>query len=132
MRRKYHQQLLDLQDDLSSQKNQMMAQFDDALRRREHEYRCKMDEVSVSLQSKEQTINTLHRESTTKAKQLETLRHEIEEKSDKMADLERLLQDSQLRYMEEVNGKDTRLVDIMVLHTSELGRPFVCDVRWNP
>ena len=94
-RRKYQQRLLEVEADLEAQKTHMLAQFDGVLRQREHEYRCKLDELCSTLESRDLKVSSLSSECA-------SLRAEVT-RTAVLDEEERRRQEIQWRLQEEAN-----------------------------
>ena len=102
-RRKYQQRLLEVEADLDSQKTHMLAQFDGVLRQREHDYRCKLDELSSVLESRDQRVSLLSSECASLRAEVTSVRKELEERTAVHSEEERKGQEVQWRLQEEAN-----------------------------
>ena len=102
-RRKYQQRLLEVEADLESQKVHMLAQFDGVLRQREHEHRCKLDELSSTLESRDLKVSSLSSECATLRAEVAAVRKELDDRTVAMDGEGRRGQEVQWRLQEEAN-----------------------------
>lgn len=102
-RRKYQQRLLEVEADLESQKVHMLAQFDGVLRQREHEHRCKLDELSSTLESRDLKVSSLSSECATLRAEVAAVRKELDDRTVAMDEEGRRGQEVQWRLQEEAN-----------------------------
>ena len=102
-RRKYQQRLLEVEADLEAQKAHMLAQFDGVLRQREHEHRCKLDELCSTLESRDLKVSSLSSECASLRAEVTAARKELDEKTAVLDEEERKRQEIQWRLQEEAN-----------------------------
>lgn len=102
-RRKYQQRLLEVEADLDSQKAHMLAQFDGVLRQREHEHRCKLDEMSSVLESRDQRVSSLSSDCTALQAEVAAVKKELDDRTAVHEEKERKGQEIQWRLQEEAN-----------------------------
>ena len=102
-RRKYQQRLLEVEADLEAQKTHMLAQFDGVLRQREHEYRCKLDELCSTLESRDLKVSSLSSECVSLRAEVTAVRKELDDRTAVLDEEERRRQEIQWRLQEEAN-----------------------------
>ena len=101
LKRKYQQRLIELETDLEAQKTHMLAEFDNILRQREHEYRSRLDELTAVAEGREQRVHTLTRESAGLRREVESLQKDLKDKCEEKRRIEHQLQTDQWQHQEE-------------------------------
>ncbi|XP_076459611.1 coiled-coil domain-containing protein 57-like [Babylonia areolata] len=113
LRRTLQRQLTELQSDLDKQRQELSIEFDDALKKREHEFRIQMDEMNAKVLEYDLKAQLLTRE-------LELVRGEQQKHSDQaeeavlgQRDLEKQLKHAQWQLADTTAMKDARIKELL-------------------
>ncbi|KAL9957035.1 hypothetical protein ACROYT_G038619 [Oculina patagonica] len=102
-KRELQVQLRAAEEDVEAQRQELMAGFDDAQRKREHEFRKKADDLSNSLLASELKVKMLTKELELLRASGERTKDELEDTETVIHDLEKLLKQKEWQLTDEQN-----------------------------
>lgn len=112
LRRKLQRQLTDLDADLDRQRHELTTEFEDALKKREHEFRIQTDEMSAKVLEYDLKAQLLGKEIELLRGERERQSTEVEAASQSHRDLEKQLKQTQWQLADTTAIKDARIKDL--------------------
>ncbi|PVD37458.1 hypothetical protein C0Q70_00048 [Pomacea canaliculata] len=112
LRRKLQRQLTDLDADLDRQRHELTTEFEDALKKREHEFRIQTDEMSAKVLEYDLKAQLLGKEIELLRGERERQSTEVEAASQSHRDLEKQLKQTQWQLADTNSIKDARIKDL--------------------
>jgi serine phosphatase RsbU (regulator of sigma subunit) len=105
-------QLQDLQFDLEKQRNELKTEFDEVIRKREHEWRILDDELNTQIIAKDLQLKLLNNENDKLKETNEQLRKSVDEAESCKRTAERLLKEKEWELKDFCTLKDAKINDL--------------------
>lgn len=111
-KRELQVQLRAAEEDVDAQRQELMAGFDDAQRKREHEFRRKADDLSNSLLASELKVKMLTKELELLRASGERTKDELEDTETVIHDLEKQLKQKEWQITDEQNTNKAKVAEL--------------------